>query len=415
MKSILQMFKIGKGPTTTQNMAAYRACKKIAQELSNNKDVDAVEVRLYNEFARLNDQLKTSEDILDAFRNWSKIPTKVVTNYPTPPAARHPLTFDILLVKNGEYTGKHRVISTGCGNYFITDQLESTAKSRYNFDSFADMQTYFKQNKISYLDFCAKAQPREEIVGHFDKCIKLMDEVIARGLSSSGLLKLTDERIKYERRAKHIIETVLPNENDDQEMIRLISAYAYAIGEEVAARAESVMSPSCGTTAIFWACLKYIRDKYKPSNEKIYNAMCIAGLIASLIDQNATISANEAGCQAEVSTGCGMASVAAAYILYDAQIDELGRVWEMAIEHSLGLTCCAVCALPLVPCIQRAATFAVRAMENAVLNHALMPSEELCKLDDVIKVMYETGHDLIAPHKSQDYEGFAKSAKYSLS
>lgn len=414
MKSILQMYKIGKGPTTTQNMAAYRACKKIAQELKPG-EVDAIEVRLYNEFARLDSQLKSSQDILDAFKNWSKVPVKVVTNFPTPPAARHPLTFDVILIKNKEYVGKHRVVSTGCGNFFITDQLEATAKSRYHFESFEEMKEYFLKNKISYLDFCAKAQSKEEITAHFDKCLALMDKVIDDGLKSSGLLKLTDARIKYERRAKHIFETKLPKENDDQEMIRLISAYAYAIGEEAASRAEVVVSPSCGTTATTWAAIKWVKDKFKPSKEKLYNAMCIAGLIASLIDQNASINANEAGCQAELSTACGMASVIAAYVMYDAKIDELGRVWEMAIEHCLGITCCAVCALPLVPCIQRAAAFAVRAIENAVLNHVLMGSEELCKLDDVIKVMYETGKDLAVAHKSADFEGFAAYAKYSLS
>lgn len=414
MKSILQMFKIGKGPTTTQNMAAYRACKKIAQELKDDGTVDNIEIRLYNEFARLDDQLQSSQDMLDAFKNWSKLPVKIVKDAPTPPAARHPLTFDVLLLKGKDIAGRHRIVSTGCGNFFITDQLESTAKSRYHFESFADMQKYFKENKISYLDFCAKAQPKEEIIAHFEKCLSTMEKVITESIAKEGQLPLTDKRIKFQRRAKHILETKIENENDDQEMIRKISAYAYAVGEEVAARAEVVVSPSCGTTATVWGAMKWIIDTYKPSKEKIYNAMCIAGLIASLIDQNASINANEAGCQAELSTACGMASVMAAYIMYDADIDELGRVWEMAIEHCLGITCCAVCALPLVPCIQRAAAFAVRAIENAVLNHSLMPSEELCKLDDVIKVMYETGKDLLVQHKSQDYEGFAKSAKYSL-
>lgn len=414
MKSILQMFKIGKGPSITLNTAAFRACEKVAKELKGQKDIDNVEVRLYNDFARLEEQVKTSQDILDAFKLYSKLPIKVVKTKRTPPAARHPLTFDILLKKRGEIIRRHRIVSTGGGNFFITDQLEQTAKSRYDFKSFVDMTKYFKQNRMSYLDFCSIAQTKKEITTHFAKCIKLMDKVIADGLKKRGLLKLSNPKIKFERRAKHIIETKVPKENDDQQMIRKISAYAYAIGEEIAQRSKAVISPSCGAAGVYWATLKFIREKYKPSTQKIYNAMCISGLIASLIDQNATISSADAGCQAEIGTACAMASATAAYLMYDANIDEIGRAAEMALEHCLGLTCCAICAIPLVPCIQRCAAYAVRAIENAVLNHSLMPSEDLCALDDVIKVMYETGKDLLKQHRTPDFEGFAKRSKYAL-
>jgi len=412
MKSILQMYKIGLGPNSLMNVAPFRACDAIVHDIkANGAPVDRVEICLYHEFARLEPQVKTSESILKAFED-SGIKVSVHTDRKAPPAARHPLTFDAFMFdKDGEMLGRHRIVSTGGGNFLMTDRLPHP--SVYFFGSFEDMRKYFLKNKDkSFFDVVCMAEKKEEVIERFEECIKLMDETIENGLKKTGLLEA--EGVHYERRAKAILENKPAGENDDQEMIRLISAYAYAIGEEAAAKAKVAITPSVGTASILWAALRYIREKMHPSKEQIYNALSIAGLICSLIEQNASISANDAGCQAEMSTGCGMAAVALASIMYNADIEECGRAWEMAIEHALGIFCGSVCAVPLVPCVQRSAAFAVRAYEIAVLNHSLMPTEELCKLDDVILVMLETGADLMLKNRQPGDGGFADVAKYSV-
>ncbi len=144
------------------------------------------------------------------------------------------------------------------------------------------------------------------------------------------------------------------------------------------------------------------------------NAFCAAGIFASLVDKGASIAPIDVGCQGPMGTACGMAAVITAVVLYDAGIEECGRAFEMALEHSLGIICDSLNSYPIIPCIQRCSSFATRGYEIAVMNHILYKTPELCKLDDLIKVIGETGGDLIAKNRRLGVGGFAEHAKYSL-
>lgn len=133
-----------------------------------------------------------------------------------------------------------------------------------------------------------------------------------------------------------------------------------------------------------------------------------------MIEQNGTISSYVAGCQASLATACAMAAAFCAVAIYDANVDEVGRAAEMAIEHLLGLTCSTVCCLPIIPCIQRCASIAVRAYQISILNHSLMKMPQLVKFDTAIKVMLETGKDLLDKNKHIGLGGFALNAKYAI-
>ncbi|MCQ2957156.1 MAG: L-serine ammonia-lyase, iron-sulfur-dependent, subunit alpha [Mycoplasmoidaceae bacterium] len=158
----------------------------------------------------------------------------------------------------------------------------------------------------------------------------------------------------------------------------------------------------------------YLLNDYEVTTKKMINAFCAASIFAGLVDSGASLAPIDVGCQGPIGTACGMAAVLAAVVLYDADIYECGRAFEMALEHSLGIICDSLNSYPIIPCIQRCASFATRAYEIAVLNHSLMSTPELCKLDDLIKVIGETGGDLIAKNRRLGMGGFADHASYSL-
>ncbi|MCQ3907694.1 MAG: L-serine ammonia-lyase, iron-sulfur-dependent, subunit alpha [Mycoplasmoidaceae bacterium] len=158
----------------------------------------------------------------------------------------------------------------------------------------------------------------------------------------------------------------------------------------------------------------YLLDFYDVPAKKMINAFCAAGIFASLVDSKASLAPADVGCQGPIGTACGMAAVICAVVLFDANIEECGRAFEMALEHSLGIICDALTGLPIIPCIQRCSTFSSRAYEIAILNHSLMATPELCRVDDLIQVLRETGSDLIAKNRRLGMGGFADHAKYSL-
>ncbi len=158
----------------------------------------------------------------------------------------------------------------------------------------------------------------------------------------------------------------------------------------------------------------YLQREYDVPASKLMQAMAAAGIFASLVEHGASLASVKVGCQAPMGTACGMAAVMAAVCLYNAGIEECGRAFGMALEHSLGIICGATSSLPIIPCIQRCSAFATRAFEIAVLNHSLMKTPELCRVDDLIAVLNDTGSDLIAKNKRLGVGGFVEHASYSL-
>ncbi len=194
----------------------------------------------------------------------------------------------------------------------------------------------------------------------------------------------------------------------------MISAMSYAISEQICEKTVIMAAPTVCTTAVVWSIMLYLLYEYDVPQKRMIDAFCAAAIFASLVDNRASLAPIDVGCQGPMGTACGMAAVIVAVVLYNANIDECARAFEMALEHSLGIICDALTSLPIIPCIQRCASYATRAYEIAVLNHSLMSTPELCKLDDLITVINETGGDLMAKNRRLGIGGFADHAKYSL-
>lgn len=414
MKSITEIYRQGMGPNSTLNMVPYQACADVAKEIHLKRiKVGYVEVVFYNEYSRLGEQSGVAIDIEFAFA-YSNF--KYVIKYAdkTPACIENiPYVFDIIVHDaSGSPLFKHRVVAKGGAEYAFFGKPKQDALP---FETFNDVKKWFKSHpKKTYIDFCELADDKEAIRSIYYRGVNLAEIACLQGLRKHGPLKLPTKKIHYVRMARNIWlqdESYLaPSEN----ATRIITSFAYAISEEIAEKRVIISAPSLCTTSVLWSIILYLQSEYDISAKTMINAFCAAGIFASLMDKNASIAPIDAGCQGPMGAACGMAAVVCAVVLYDADIEECGRVFEMALEHTLGVICDSLNTFPIIPCIQRCASYAVRAFELATINHGLMSTPELCKLDDIFTVINETGKDLISKNRRLSIGGFAQHAKYSL-
>jgi L-serine dehydratase len=189
----------------------------------------------------------------------------------------------------------------------------------------------------------------------------------------------------------------------------LVFAYALAVAEENASGGKIVTAPTCGSSGVLPAVLYHLHKDHEFSDKKILKALATAGLIANLVKKNASISGADVGCQGEIGTACAMAA-AAANQLFGGSPNEIEYAAEMGLEHHLGLTCDPVCGLVQIPCIERNAFAASRAL-NANLFSILTDGRHRISFDRVVSVMKETGHAIPALYKETSEGGLARNVK----
>ena len=164
-------------------------------------------------------------------------------------------------------------------------------------------------------------------------------------------------------------------------------------------------APTCGAGGVLPAVLKYMQEKIGCSEEDILRALAAGGLIGNLVMHNASISGAECGCQAEIGTACSMASAALAE-LFEMGIDQIEYAAEMAMEHYLGLTCDTICGLEQIPCIERNAVAAMRAINALSLANFLSGTRKI-SFDVVVRTMYQTGRDMSSKYRETADGGLA--------
>ena len=187
---------------------------------------------------------------------------------------------------------------------------------------------------------------------------------------------------------------------------RMVCSYAFAVSEQNAMGETIVTAPTCGASGVLPAVLYYQQQKNRVSDERIIHALETAGLVGNLIKTNASISGAECGCQAEIGSACAMAAVALGE-LFELSIDKIEYAAEICIEHHLGLTCDPICGLVQIPCIERNAVAAMRAINAVSLASFLWGSRKI-SFDKVVHTMKETGRDLSSSYKETSEAGLAK-------
>ena len=187
---------------------------------------------------------------------------------------------------------------------------------------------------------------------------------------------------------------------------RLVCAYAFAVGEQNASGERVVTAPTCGAAGVLPAVLYYQQKKHGYSDREIVKALITAGIVGNLIKTNASISGAECGCQAEIGSACSMAAAALGE-LFCLDIEKIEYAAEIAMEHHLGLTCDPIAGLVQIPCIERNAVAAMRAINALSLANFLADSRKI-SFDVVVETMYNTGKDLLLGYRETATGGLAK-------
>jgi len=395
LQSLKYLYRIGRGPSSSHTMGPLAAAKRFLKE---NPDYDKYKAVLYGSLAKTGVGHMTDAVLKEAFSD-RQFEIEFDENSP---AERHPNMMDIMAIADEKIVAESRFYSIGGGEIVREDEQVSEHPQVYPLNSFSEISKYCRKKDIRIWQYVEECEGKE-IWEYLEKVWQVMQDAIAEGLEAEGVLYGgigTQRKAKYLFRQKHIDET------EETKTNRLICAFAYAVSEQNASGGEIVTAPTCGSCGVVPAVLKFLQKKRGFTDEQIIHSLATAGIIGNLIKTNASISGAECGCQAEIGTACAMAAAAAAEI-YELDIDQIEYAAEMSIEHHLGLTCDPILGLVQIPCIERNAIAAMRALNAVNLADFLADSRKI-SFDMVVETMYETGKDLKVIYRETAEGGLAK-------
>ena len=294
-------------------------------------------------------------------------------------------------------------LSVGGGSIRVPGEARDVAEDVYPFRSFSEIRAFCERTRKRLCDVPFVFEG-SALSGYLREVWETMKATIARGLATTGVLP---GDLCVERKAATIYRAARENDFD---AMRLICAYAYATAEENASGGTIVTAPTCGASGVLPAVLLYfLRREEGLSEEKIVSALAAAGMIGNVVKTNASVSGAEAGCQAEIGTATAMAAAAACTLL-GYSLEETEYAAEIALEHQLGLTCDPIGGYVQIPCIERNAVAAMRALDSADLAHVLSGTRKI-SFDLIVRTMYETGRDLNARYRETSEGGLAAGYK----
>ncbi len=395
MNSITEIYKIGRGPSSSHTIGPEQACKIFK---SINKSSNFFKVILYGSLAKTGKGHGTDTVIR---KTLSPIRCDIEFNF-TQNDIPHPNTMLLIAYKDNQELDRTRVFSVGGGNILFEDSLGESSEIIYPHNKFIDIAEYCKNKKIRLWEY-VKENEASTLEPYMKNVWLTMKASIEKGLESEGILPGS---LELQKKAKTLYNSQHIDESPETKENRIVCSYAFAVSEQNASGEIIVTAPTCGAAGVLPAVLYYQQKKNNFSDEQIIHALMTAGLIGNLIKTNASISGAECGCQAEIGSACAMAAAALSE-LFDLNIDKIEYAAEIAIEHHLGLTCDPICGLVQIPCIERNAVAAMRAI-NAVNLASFLWSTRKISLDNVIQTMKETGLDLSSPYKETAEAGLAK-------
>lgn len=396
MKSIRDIYKIGKGPSSSHTMGPERAAKLYRAE---HPDAAGYRVELYGSLSKTGVGHGTDRVLYDTL---APVPTEVVFCKEELPGC-HPNTMIFYCMEDGNPVSPLTVESIGGGDIRIPGRPQDTSEDVYIEHSFAEIADFCKWRYIPRLSDYVELNEGPEIWPFLETVWQTMKQAIEDGLNASGTLP---GGLNVQRKAKYLYNQPIRTEEPGLREFQLISSFAYAVAEQNAGNGTVVTAPTCGACGVVPAVLRYAQITKGFSDEQIIRALAAAGVIGNLTKMNASISGAECGCQAEIGTACSMAAAALAE-LYGQDLDQVEYAAEVAMEHHLGLTCDPICGLVQIPCIERNAVAALRAMNACNLSFYLTGSRNI-SYDMVCRAMHETGINLNRRFRETSEGGLAK-------
>lgn len=394
MYSIKEIYRIGRGPSSSHTMGPSRACDAMLKEYP---DADAFRVVLYGSLAKTGVGHRTDY----AIRETLKDKTCEIVFDEGETELLHPNTMKITAIKENKELCSKTVRSIGGGAIEFDGEAIKQSEIVYPHASFFDIEHYCEENRISIADYVFSFE-QEDLKDYLKLVWNRMKATV-----ESGLLKeeVIPGGLNIKRKAKILLKKGNSKSFGHEKEIYLLSAYAYAASEENASGEQMVTAPTCGASGVLPAVLIFKQQELGFDDDEVVSALAVAGIIGNLVKRNASISGAECGCQAEIGTACTMAAAALAY-LKGLSLKQIECAAEIALEHHLGLTCDPIKGLVQIPCIERNAVAAMRAVDAVSLAEMLYESRKI-SLDLVIKTMYETGRDLSSRYRETSEGGLA--------
>lgn len=395
MKSLKELYRIGQGPSSSHTMGPRVAAE---QYLKRHPEAKRFQVTLYGSLAATGKGHLTDwaiYNVLGKERTEFLWHPEIIPDF-------HPngMKYAVLDEKGGTHD-EWMVYSIGGGA--LAEEGTNTLETPdiYELDHLDDIKKWCEQRGKNYWEYVEECEG-PEIWDYLAEVWQVMREAVERGLDHEGVLPGC---LKLRRKAPdYYIKAMGYGAN--LQTRGLVFSYALAVSEENASGGKIVTAPTCGACGVVPAVLYHIQKSRKFSDRRIYHALATAGLVGNIAKSRASISGAEAGCQAEVGVACAMAAAAANYI-FGGSLATIEYSAEMGLEHHLGMTCDPICGLVQIPCIERNAHAAARALDaNIYATYA--EGIHRISYDKAVEVMKQTGHDLPSLYRETSEGGLAK-------
>ncbi len=395
MKSLKELYRIGRGPSSSHTMAPRLAAERY---LHRHPDAHSFRVTLYGSLAATGKGHLTDAAIYEVL---GKHRTEIVW-HPEIILPFHPngMKFEVH-TQRGSYTEAWTVYSVGGGALVEEGKVQTETPDVYEHDSLNDIKQWCENHGIGYWEYVEKCEG-PEIWDYLSEVWHTMCAAVERGIEHEGVLP---GDLKLRRKAPDYYIRAMGYGSNLQSR-GLVFSYALAVSEENASGGTIVTAPTCGASGVVPAVLYHIQKTRRFPLRRILHALATAGLIGNIAKSRASISGAEAGCQAEVGVACAMAAAAANYT-FGGSLATIEYAAEMGLEHHLGMTCDPICGLVQIPCIERNAHAAARALDANVYA-TFADGIHRIPYDKTVDVMKQTGHDLPSLYRETSEGGLAK-------
>ncbi len=396
MQSIKEVFYVGHGPSSSHTIGPTNAVKYI---LEKYPEAEFVKVTLCGSLASTGKGHLT-DYIIDKYLG----KVKHHISFDTRKRVKHPNTMLVEVTLPNKVIKKETIVSIGGGAITINGEKKQDGNDLYPHSTLSEIMTYCRDYGYSLWEYVLYHEG-DEVLGYFDKIYQVMKDSISRGINAEGELP---GELHVKRKAKAMYENMV-NEHKEDDVQTNVAIASFAASEENAAGGLIVVAPTCGSAGVIPGVLKYLEMKKVPY-EDIRKGFLVAGLIGLLAKTNASISGAEAGCQAEIGVACSMGAAMIATAL-GYEYKKIAQSAEVALEHSLGLTCDPVKGYVQIPCIERCAVFALKAINAASIVDILPIETAKVTFDESLLTMYLTGKDLHAGYRETAKKGLGKVIK----
>ena len=396
MKSLRELYRIGIGPSSSHTMGPQAAARAYLQR---HPEAKAFEVTLYGSLAATGKGHMTDVAILGILQPHAPVDLRwePTVFLPFHPNGMKFACFDA----DGNRADEWTVYSVGGGALREEGASGDESPSLYDLTTMEDIMRWCQQSGRSFWEYVGRCEG-EGIWDYLREVWEVMQASVERGIDHEGVLP---GPLGLQRKAP-VYYVKAKGYKANLQSSGLVYAYALAVSEENASGGRIVTAPTCGSCGVLPAVLYHLGHNHTFSEERILHALATAGLIGNLVKFNASISGADVGCQGEVGVACAMASAAACQ-LFGGSVAQIEYAAEMGLEHHLGMTCDPVCGLVQIPCIERNAFAAARALD-ANFYASLSDGQHRVSFDRIVRVMKQTGHDLPSLYKETSEGGLAK-------